>query len=114
MTLQAPFKPVVVSDVNMAFPAYVMHLLPAQEEIPAEFHSSSNPWHRLAQEWFMVGLPGAQADVVDGIDGGVALRHLRTVLGSFQPQHEHKIAAVAFLCSQWFSRFTWDGGACPA
>jgi hypothetical protein len=69
-------------------------------EIPAEFKRDSNPWVRWQARWFFSGLksfPAAKA----GVDGAVAARHLKTIQGSFEPQHEHKQAAVAWLASLW-------------
>ncbi len=37
-----------------------------------------------------------------GIDETDAKRHLKAVLGSFAPKHEHKEAACAYLMSLWF------------
>lgn len=38
----------------------------------------------------------------EGIDGKAALLHVREILQSFEPQHEHKTAACAYLMSLWF------------
>lgn len=40
----------------------------------------------------------------DGIDGDTAVRHLRAIQGSFAPKHEHKMEAVAYLASRWFTK----------
>jgi hypothetical protein len=53
--------------------------------------------------WFFSGLPKGTVFVPhEGIDPAKAMRHLRAILGSFEPKHEHKEAGVAYLMSQWF------------
>ena len=110
--LEAPYLPSEVSDLLAAFPARVGSLSPDPGDIPDEFWDDSNEWSRLASRWFFKGLPvdagfapsktlltfpeGAESAV------GAAIKHLGTILGSYQPKHEHKMAATAFLFSQWF------------
>ena len=95
-------KPHHVNDVVLAFPGDLGDLLPPQELIPREFWSTPGPdgWCSWASEWFFRGLakfPEARA----GIDENEAIRHLSAILKSFQPSHEHKEAAVAWLASRW-------------
>jgi hypothetical protein len=98
-------QPQAIDDVTVAFPARVVGtLLPRVADIPREFYSRANPWATLASRWFFSGLSGRFA-VKPGIDERTALRHLSAVLRSFEPQHEHKEAGVAFLMSQWFDGF---------
>lgn len=104
-------NPVQVSDVEMAFPAKVRHLMPAMKDIPDEFRRlgfsmggepSPQKFNWIAQTWFSKGLPETtEFHLRPGIDGEKAIRHLHCILGSFQPKHEHKIAAVGFLLSEW-------------
>ena len=53
-----------------------------------------------ANEWFFRGLPKFP-EARAGIDENEAIRHLSAILKSFQPSHEHKEAAVAWLASRW-------------
>lgn len=103
MSLPAPYLPVEVTDAQMAFPASVLGpLMPAEEDIPEEFWGTHNPWACIASSWFMHGLPAnVEFHMKDGIDGQTAFDHLRCILGSYEPKHQHKIAAVAFLLSTW-------------
>jgi hypothetical protein len=97
-------KPVAVSDALTVFPAGVRHLMPAWDKIPDEFKDrhSQGEWNKVVSAWFFRGLPeDVEFDLKDGIDGDAMMRHLGAVMGSFQPKHEHKEAAVAFLLSQW-------------
>lgn len=96
-------SPTVVRDVDVAFPARVEHLMPPQNEIPDDFSRDSNQFVKLANKWFYMGLPnGFPLKEKSGIDRDAALRHIACVIGSFEPSHEHKTAAVAYLMSLWF------------
>ena len=96
-------KPIKVTDVEMAFPASVGHLMPAYKDIPEEFKGTGNPYVRWQQKWFYQGLKSEDIpNVKEGIDMPMALRHLSCIQRSFEPQHEHKEAAVAYLASLWF------------
>lgn len=99
-----------VSDLDIAFPAEVMHLLPPYEAIPEQFHSLGDPWHRFASDWFVYGLKEVLIEPREGIDTSKALRHLRAIMGSFQPKHEHKIAGCAYLCDLWFKDIAYECG----
>lgn len=95
-------QPIDVADLDLAFPAQVKHLMPPYEEIPEQFRGGQSPWTRVVQTWFYKGLSAAKLHTKPGVDGAKALRHLSCIINSFEPKHEHKMAAVAFLMSQWF------------
>lgn len=92
-----------VSEVELAFPANVAHLMPAYADIPEEFMSMSNPWAAWQAEWFSVGLK-QMPTAKPGIDVKAVMRHLGAIQGSYWPKHEHKAAAVAYLASRWLER----------
>jgi hypothetical protein len=92
-------NPIKISDVELAFPADISKLLPLYDSIPEEF-KDGNRWTQLADDLFAEG--GDPGNTKPGIDKREAVRHLQACLGSFQPKHEHKIAGVAWLLSQWF------------
>jgi len=93
--------PKEVSDLDLAFPGDILEqgLLPAWEDVPEEFKENSS-WPNFVSRLFFEG--GEWPAVKDGVDGIKAKRHVKACLGSFQPKHEHKIAGVAWLMSQWF------------
>lgn len=97
-------EPTPITDVVLAFPASVKHLMPPMLQIPAEFRNGRSPWCRLARDWFANGLGKPEFHMAPGIDGDDATRHLSAILKSFEPKHEHKEAAVAYLASLWFQR----------
>jgi len=97
--------PIKVDDVDMAFgggPGAMAKLLPPYSTVPAEFKNDRSPYCRLVSEWFFRGLEKKKLKVKDGIDESAAWRHMKTIMGSFEPKHEHKTAGVAYLMSQWF------------
>jgi len=102
-----PVKEVCISDI--AFPRDVIgRLLPRQEDIPKVFKdgfaTSSTKWHQAAEAWFYCGAKDFKFIVKDGIDLKKAQAHLSACLRSLEPEHEHRIAGVAYLMSLWFER----------
>lgn len=86
-----------LTRLDVAFPATVRHLMPDPTTLP-----SNGRFDGLVATWFFRGLQGAEFIAKPGIDAGKALAHLRCILGSFEPKHEHKEAAISFLLDQWF------------
>jgi hypothetical protein len=103
------YLPQEISDSEMAFPANVSHLMPKWEEIPDLFKEHDGTiWNNIFNKWFYSGLKNMNTIPKDGIDSNKALRHIKAIMGSFEPKHEHKEAAVAYLMSQWFESITYD------
>lgn len=98
------YLPKPVSDVDMAFGG-IDGLMPKMSDIPDELPSWST---KLFNDWFYAGLKSLELTPKPGIDKQQALRHIRTIMGSFSPKHEHKEAAVAFFLSQWFEPAKWE------
>lgn len=100
-------KPMSVTDVEIVFGGRTEELLPPMSEIPDEFKNYfyGTKWNKIISEWFFNGLPdGTDFAGKDGIDEKAALRHLKAIMGSFAPKHEHKEAGCAYLMSLWFER----------
>jgi hypothetical protein len=102
-------QPHDLSDVEVAFAAAgrVHALMPTWEDIPENFRhhrgdTESKPWVDLQVAWFYGGLSRAIVRPLDGVDESKAWRHLSAIQHSFEPTHEHKQAAVAWLASRWF------------
>lgn len=99
-----------VTGLDTAFGARdLANLMPAYGDIPAEFKRDRNTWVRFQQEWFFCGIAGATVETRDGVDAKAALRHLKAIQSSWEPKHEHKEAAVAYLASLWFVRVAANG-----
>lgn len=95
----------------MVFGGGMERLLPPMAAIPVDFKRGSNKWIRFQQEWFFSGLKNHKATPKPGVDLAKAWRHLRSIQGSFEPKHEHKEAAVAWLASRWFEDITYEKAA---
>ena len=84
-------------------------LLPPWEIIPDEFKHFNGRWNHFMSDWFYCGLKNFNPVYKPGVDGNTAFTHLRTIIGSFEPKHEHKEAAVAWLASLWLENSTtWE------
>lgn len=108
MAMEIPYAPKSVSDLEIAFPGEIRHMMPAKDDIPEEFwedRGDARPWLKFQRDWFFSGLPKATKWLArEGIDPTVAIRHLRFIQGSWDPPHEYKEAAVAYLASLWFEK----------
>lgn len=93
-------QPLPVDDVRLAFPSGISHLMPRYADIPDEFKRMKNPWCEWQSKWFYGGL-SSWPKMKPGIDQVKAKRHLAAIQRSFEPKHEHKEAAVAYLASLW-------------
>ena len=92
-------QPQGANTLEVAFPAEVTgRLLPPIDEVPGEFHGG-NEWTELVDQLFFRG--GTLPEFREGIDPGKAVSQIRACLGSFEPEHEHKTAGVAYLLSLW-------------
>jgi hypothetical protein len=107
--LQKPFVPMSVEDVQLAFPAQVAPLMPPVEDIPEEFADYDNDWNRFVKDWFYQGIAGDKfpLEPKENVDILAAVRHVVTILRSFEPKHEYKLAATAYLLSIWFEN-PWE------
>jgi len=95
--------PCPVSEADLAFGCNLVNLLPAYDLIPIEFKNHNNPWCKWQLKWFFTGLTKDEIPKAkEGINYKLAMRHLGTIQGSWEPQHEHKEAGVAYLASLWF------------
>jgi len=103
--------PQSVSPLDLAFGGNMGKLLPPMRDIPADFHSFNNPWVRCVGTWFTVGLANPVFYPKPGIDRRDAMGHMKAILMSFEPKHEHKSAGCAYLMSLWFEKVEWDGGS---
>lgn len=101
-------NPIPVSDLEIAFPASIEKLMPKYEDIPKEFKRGDTKWNKIMSTWFFSGLKKFDPKPKNGIDVKMAIRHLKAILGSYEPKHEHKEAAVAYLMSKWFEDAEWE------
>jgi hypothetical protein len=99
-----------MTGADVAF-GNVKHM-PKYEAIPEDFkRHNGNEFCSAISKWFFKGaqkapdgiiIDGKQFTAKPGVDLSKALAAIRAVLGSFEPKHEHKEAACAFMLSEWF------------
>ena len=95
-------KPADVSRIDSIF-GRIDGLMPSYQDIPDEYKGGHHPAIKFQQKWFFEGLEQSDIPPVrEGIDRNAALMHLKAVQSSFEPKHEHKEAAVAYLADKWF------------
>lgn len=79
--------------------------LPPYDSIPERFHRSRDPYVDFVSGWFFGGRTKEhmlKLTAREGVDRGKALAAIQSILGSFEPKHEHKEAGCAFLLHEWF------------
>lgn len=98
-----------VTDAMIAFGH--IEFMPKRADIPEEFRRGNGAFVDAVSHWFFGGakregdklIVGNKSFVAKpGVDATKALRAIRCVLGSFQPKHEDKEAACAYMLSEWF------------
>lgn len=99
-------RPTPVTGLDLAFGGDIEKLMPAYRSLPESFQRERDPWSRLVHKWFFSGLDTSALKPKDGINKAEALKHCQAIMASFTPKHEHKIAGVAWLMSQWFEEPT--------
>lgn len=93
--------------------------MPRFYELPEPFQRewSYHPFCRAVEKWFFSGAKRDGEKLVvgertftakAGVDATKALRAIGAVLRSFQPKHEHKIAAAGYMLSEWFDEVAAD------
>lgn len=101
-------KPKKVTDADIVFGGKAMTLLPPYANIPDEFKRGTSRWNRVVRDWFFKGLSNCQWIPKEGVDTTRALRHIKAIMGSFEPKHEHKEAGCAYLLSEFFEDVTYE------
>lgn len=90
-------------DIDRATQAFPANLMPNWNDIPEEFKKQFGKWPNIVTQWFFHGIPKeAEFKPKEGVDVKKAIIHVGTIMRSFEPKHEHKEAACAFLLAEWF------------
>jgi len=97
-----------VSALDMAFGCKAMSLMPKYKDIPDDFKHGRTKWNNLFSDWFFCGLASLKLTPKKGVDQKKALAHIKVIIGSFEPPHEHKEAGAAYLLSEWFEDAEWE------
>lgn len=94
--------PQTVEPFDLSFgPTDISKFMP--DPIPTEFYKTSNSYHKLVRTWFYKGIDCRNWIAKQGINKEQALDHIQTIMASFEPSHEDKFAACAYLLSIWFN-----------
>ena len=99
---------VEVSALDVVFGCKASDLMPSYEAVPDKFKNGNTKWNKLFSDWFFSGLKKLELIPKENVDKNKALLHIRAIMGSFEPQHEHKEAGIAFLLSEWFEDAKWE------
>ena len=95
-----------VDDVMLAFPANVLHMMPDYEVARAA--DIPDVWKTLVSDWFYSKIEIKEMKPKEGVDPRKAMRHISAIMRSFEPKHEHKEAAVAYLLNEWFDSVEYE------
>lgn len=94
--------PKPVSDAEFAFPTRVIgYFIPGWDELPETFQQGTSGYENLAILACFNGIELLSEALRDEVDAALARRQLIAIVRSFQPKHEHKEAAIAYLLSLW-------------
>ena len=76
-----------------------------------EFDNQHNPWCKLVSQLFLHvrELADWRALPKEGVDPDKALDAVWESLGNYGIKHQKKIASVAYMLSEWFEDFWFDG-----
>jgi hypothetical protein len=101
-----------VNRVDIAFGGNMAKLLPKYEDIPKEYKNMNDTtkWNKLVLDWFYCGLKSLKLKPKVGVDTNKAMAHIKAIMASWEPKHEHKIAGCAYLLSQWFDDVQYEKG----
>ena len=97
-----------VNDIDAAFGTKALSMMPEYKDIPDEFKKRSNKWNKFVSSWFFCGVKNLKLKPKEGVSEEKAFRHIRTIIKSFEPKHEHKEAGVAFLFNEWFEDVEYE------
>jgi hypothetical protein len=84
--------------------------MPKYQGIPDEFKNRNNKWTTVVSDWFFNGLHNVKWTPKDGVETGKALTHIKAIMASYEPEHEHKESGCAYLLSEWFKDVTYNKG----
>ena len=104
-------QPMEFSGIDLAFPTKTDGVMPAYDDIPSDFRNKrgdARKWCEFQSRWFFSGIEFSCLKHKAGVDAAKAIKHLSYIQGSWEPSHEHKSAAVAYLASLWFDDVTLE------
>lgn len=94
--------PSEVTALELSFGYNNPKLMPTMEIVPKEFQDGHTKWNDIFSQLFFKGGAGYVLTEKPGIDKVKAITHLVALMRSWEPKHEHKEAACAWVMSLWF------------
>lgn len=75
------------------------------------YENDSNVWCRLIEDLFMGRKTWQEWRALpkEGVDPEMALLAVRETLGNWGIKHQRKVATAAWMLSEWFSDWWWEG-----
>lgn len=101
-TATIPFLPIKTNKLEMVF-GEIKGRLPKWSEIPEQYKRSSHPCCAEISRIFFKGGNISHWKERDGINRVEAINHIKSILTSWEPKHEHKEAGCAYLLDLWFT-----------
>jgi hypothetical protein len=107
--LTEPFDPIEQTDVEKAFPAHALDIMPAPKFVEQQMRDPKyRDWLTMARDMVLFGIEGdAQMLPRTGVHAPTAWGHIVSIVGSYAPQVEHKVNSLAFLLERWFAWAAW-------
>lgn len=102
----AEFAPVPVTGLDIAFGGDMKKLMPKRSDVEAA--KVDQKWTTFFSALFYRGIKVTKLSPKEGIDGPTAFAHIRAIAGSFEPKHDHKEKAIAYLASIWFDDIQYE------
>lgn len=106
-------KPIPVDRLTEIFAVNVKPLMPDFTTDQARRYREN--WHhgeswgfKLFNDMFYKGLTKLRMIPRPGIDPQIASTHIRCIMRSFEPKHEDKVSACAYLFELWFEAAEWE------
>ncbi len=101
-----------IKDLNILFG--IIKYMPKRESLPDEFKQfpGRTKYHDFIAKWFFDGLTEDDLNRLkpkEGVDSKRALNAIGAILRSFEPAHEDKESACAYLLAEWFNLKKQDG-----
>lgn len=106
-------RPMKIDNKDVVFGPIgkIEEYMPKWTELPEDFRrerGDAKKWINIVDDLFFYGAKDIRCTVKDPtIEQRDIIRHISMLLSSFEPSHEHKTSAVAYLLSLWCDDITY-------
>jgi hypothetical protein len=102
------YLPKKISQAELIFGAKNMNeMMPPYDKIDRKALDKTNTVSFI-ENWFFSGIKIIKLTPRPGIDTNEAISHIKSIMSSFAPKHEHKTYGCAYLMDLWFEDIQWD------